>query len=213
MTAARGLRVMRRLGWTLAGLALVAVVAWRLGSWSPAADGSDVGGPVGGQATPALNTASGLDLYPAGQRVPAPNLQGTTLDGKPWALADQAGTIVVINVWGSWCGPCRAEAPDLVRLANQNADRGVRFVGVNTRDNPAAAQAFVRSFAVPYPSIRDDNGQVLLAYRGLIPTSVVPTTVVVDRDGKVAARVLGRVTYRTLQGILDDEVAASKGRR
>lgn len=120
---------------------------------------------------------------------------------------------MVINVWGSWCGPCRAEAPDLVRLANQNADRGVRFVGVNTRDNPAAAQAFVRSFAVPYPSIRDDNGQVLLAYRGLIPTSVVPTTVVVDRDGKVAARVLGRVTYSTLQGILDDEVAASQGRR
>lgn len=213
MTSTRGRRAVRRLGWTLAGLALVAVVAWRVGSWSPAADGSEGGGPAGGQGSSVLNTASGLDLYPAGQRVPAPNLRGTTLDGKPWALSDRAGTIVVINVWGSWCAPCRAEAPDLVRLANQTTDLGVRFVGVNTRDNPAAAQAFVRSFAVPYPSIRDDNGQVLLAYRALIPTSAVPTTVVVDRDGKVAARVLGRVTYRTLQGILDDEVAASKGRR
>jgi len=196
--------------WALAALALVAVVAWRAGAWNPTTAGV-VPRADGGQ--PGLDIKPGLDLYPHDQRVKVPTLEGTTLDGKPFALSDLAGKIVVINVWGSWCAPCRAETPDLVRVANEDADRGVRFVGIDTRDNPAAAKAFVRNLRVPYPSIEDPQGQVLLSFRGVVPTSVVPSTIVVDRRGQVAARVIGPVTYTTLKGILGDELAADGGGR
>lgn len=126
------------------------------------------------------------------------------------ALSDLDGKVVVINVWGSWCAPCRAETPDLVRAAEETASQGVAFLGINTRDNPAAARAFVRSFKVPYPSVEDAEGQLLLNFRGTIPTSVVPTTVVIDRQGKVAARVIGPVSYSTLRGILDDETTVGQ---
>ena len=184
------------------------VVWW----WSPwtSADNSTT---TAAGAQPGLHTKPGLDLYPPDKRVPAPKLEGTTLDDKPFALPDLAGNIVVINVWGSWCAPCRAETPDLVRLANEDADRGVRFVGINTRDNADAARAFVRNYKVPYPSVRDNNGEVLLAFRDTIPTTVVPTTVVIDRRGRVAARVIGPVTYTTLKGLLDDEIAAGGANR
>lgn len=157
-----------------------------------------------------VNAQPGLDLYPAAKRVAAPRLEGTTLDGKTFALSQLRGDIVVINVWGSWCAPCRAETPDLVRVANENAGRGVAFVGINTRDNPDAAKAFVRANKVPYPSVVDNDGEVLLALRDTIPTTAVPTSVVVDRQGRVAARIIGPVTYTTLKGLLDDEIAASK---
>ena len=202
-------RRLRPLVWGLSALALLAMVVWW---WSPWTGADSNGAPAPG-ARPGLNTEPGLDRYPPDKRVPAPKLEGTTLDEKPFALTDLAGNIVVINVWGSWCAPCRLETPDLVRLANEDASRGVRFVGINTRDNPDAAKAFVRSFKVPYPSVKDDNGEVLLAFRDTIPTTVVPTTVVIDRQGKVAARVIGPVTYNTLKGLLDDEIALSGASR
>ena len=208
MNAVQVVRRLRPLVWGLSALALVAMVLW----WSPWTSADNDGAPAAG-AQPGLNTEPGLDLYPPDKRLPAPKLEGTTLDAKPFALTDLAGKIVVINVWGSWCGPCRLETPDLVRLANEDARRGVRFVGINTRDNPDAAKAFVRSFKVPYPSVKDDNGEVLLAFRDTIPTTVVPTTVVIDRQGKVAARVIGPVTYNTLKGLLDDEIALSGASR
>jgi len=207
MNTVQVVRRLRPLVWGVSALALVAMVLW----WSPWTSADNNAGPA--DAEPGVSTEPGLDLYPLGKRAPAPQIEGTTLDGESFALSDLAGKIVVINVWGSWCGPCRSETPDLVRLANEDASRGVRFVGINTQDNPDSAKAFVRSFKVPYPSVRDDNGEVLLAFRDTIPTTVVPTTVVVDRQGRVAARVIGRVTYNTLKGVLDDELAASEGTR
>lgn len=209
MTAVRVARRLRPFVWGFSALVLVAMVVWW---WSPWTSADNSRAPTSG-AQPGLSIEPGLDLYPPGKRVPAPNLDGTTLDGESFALSKLAGNIVVINVWGSWCAPCRSETPDLVRLANEDASRGVRFVGINTRDNPDAAKAFVRSFKVPYPSVKDENGGVLLAFRDTIPTTVVPTTVVVDRQGRVAARVIGPVTYNTLKGLLDDELAASEGTR
>ena len=209
MNAVHLARRLRPFVWALSALALVAMAVWW---WSPWTDADRGGAATASNAQPALNTKPGLDLYPPEKRLPAPKLVGTTLDDKPFSLTDLAGDVVVINVWGSWCAPCRAETPDLVRLANEDADRGVRFVGINTRDNPDAAKAFVRSFNVPYPSVRDDNGEVLLSFRDTIPTTVVPTTVVIDRDGKVAARVIGPVTYTTLKGLLDDELAGGGSR-
>ena len=152
-----------------------------------------------------------MDVYPMGERAPAPDLEGTTLDGDAFALSDWAGQVVVINVWGSWCVPCRTETPELVRLANEYADRGVRFLGINIRDNSAAARSFEDRFKVPYPSLEDPNGQLLLNFRDVIPTSVVPSTVVIDRRGDVAARIIGPVTYPTMKGLLADEAAADGG--
>ncbi len=208
MNAVRLIRRLRPFVWALAALAIIAILVWRAGAWNPT-----TGGASEERLSAVDNTKPGLALYPPGERVKAPTLDGTTLDGEPFALSDLAGNIVVINVWGSWCAPCRAETPDLVRLAKENAGRGVRFVGINTRDNPAAAKAFVRSFKVPYPSVEDAEGQVLLNFRDTIPTSVVPTTVVIDRQGQIAARIIGPVTYNTMKGLLDDELAAGGGGR
>ena len=208
MNAVQVIRRLRPFVWALAALALIGILVWRAGAGNPSTGGADE------ERVSAVDTIKpGLDLYPPGERVHAPTLEGTTLDGGPFALSDLAGNIVVINVWGSWCAPCRAETPDLVRVAKENANRGVRFVGINTRDNPVAAKAFVRNIKVPYPSVEDAEGQLLLAFRDTIPTSVVPTTVVIDRQGQIAARIIGPVTYNTLKGLLDDEIAAGGGGR
>ncbi|WP_460820381.1 TlpA family protein disulfide reductase [Nocardioides korecus] len=159
--------------------------------------------------SPAVDQSKpGLVTYPPAQRVKVPNLTGTTLGGERVSLRDFAGKIVVVNVWGSWCGPCRAETPDLVRLARQDAARGVAFLGVDTRDNLGSGQAFARKFNVLYPSIFDESGASLLPLRGTIPTSVIPSSVVIDAKGNVAARVIGPVTYTTLSGVLNDVIAA-----
>ncbi|MEP6817445.1 MAG: TlpA disulfide reductase family protein [Marmoricola sp.] len=185
-------------------MGLFAFVVWRVAAWSPASTSADGNGPaVRDRAEP------GLVRFPADERAHAPTLEGDTLDGDTFALSDLTGRIVVINVWGSWCGPCRAETPDLVRLAREYAGRRVRFVGINTRDSPASARSFVKKLQVPYPSLDDTDGRLLLAFRHVIPTAVVPSTVVIDPQGKVAARVIGRVTFATLKGLLDDEIAAT----
>jgi thiol-disulfide isomerase/thioredoxin len=155
----------------------------------------------------AAGDATGLSMYAGAARRPAPPVEGTTLDGRHLALADLTGHVVVINVWGSWCVPCRAEAPILARLARETVAKGVRFVGIDTRDRSAAARAFVRNFKIPYPSILDTDGQVLLRFSGVIPVSAIPSTLVVDRAGRIAARVIGRVDYTTLRGLITDEIA------
>ena len=137
-------------------------------------------------------------------------VSGTTIDGDPVSLADYAGQTVVVNVWGSWCAPCRAEAPDLVAAAEELADDDVAFLGINSRDlNQTAARAFVRRFDVPYPSIYDQGGQTLLAFQGTLTANSIPSTVVIDDQGRVAARVLGEVTRSTLVGLVEDVQAGS----
>ena len=188
-------------------MALVALIAWKATTWSATEAGAGAGSAVSTSLEP------GMDVYPMGKRDPAPQLEGTTLDGDAFALSDWAGEVVVINAWGSWCVPCRTETPELVRLANDYADRGVRFLGINIRDNSAAARSFEDRFTVPYPSLEDPNGQLLLNFRDVIPTSVVPSTVVIDRRGNVAARIIGPITYLTMKDLLADEAAADGGAR
>lgn len=180
-------------------LALMGVIGWQLGSGVKS-------GPArrDGQAQTGGGTGTGLTLYGPGDRVAAPVLRGETLGGDRLALADLRGHVVVLNVWGSWCSPCRAETPELVRVFRDTQARGVRFIGIDTRDNPDAARAFVRTFQVPYPSVIDRDGKLLLAFSGLIPVSAVPSTLVIDPDGKVAARVIGRTDYATVRGLVDD---------
>lgn len=146
-----------------------------------------------------------VSSFAPADRVKAPDFKGTTLDGKQWNFADQAGKVVVLNVWGSWCPPCRKEAPDLA-AASRELGSGVQFIGLNTRDlDPAPAKKFVEAFDVPFPSIYDPDGRQLLLFRGQKISAVsIPATIVIDKQGKVASRVIGEVTKQTLLGMVKD---------
>ena len=145
-----------------------------------------------------------VSTFAAGDRKAAPELTGKTLDGKTWTLSEQTGKVVVLNVWGSWCPPCRKEAPELV-AASKELGASVQFIGLNTRDlDPAPAKKFVQEFGVPFPSIYDPNGKALLRFRGQISPKAIPTTLVIDKNGKVAGRVVGEVTKQTLLGMVKD---------
>jgi thiol-disulfide isomerase/thioredoxin len=143
------------------------------------------------------------EVIPEADRHLAPEVTGTTLDGDHLSLSDYAGDVVVMNVWGSWCAPCRAEAPALQEVYKTNRSRGVQFIGINTRDQVAAAQAFEETFGVTYPSFDDQAGQLQLLFRETLPAEAIPSTVVIDREGKVAARVIGPTTYSQLSDLID----------
>ncbi len=143
------------------------------------------------------------ELAEADRKAPA-ELSGETLDGEQVALADYAGQVVVVNVWGSWCAPCRAEAPMLAAAAADLAKDDVAFLGIDSRDpSRSAAQAFVRRFEIPYPSIYDQEGRTLLAFRGTLNPNAIPATIVIDREGRVAASVLGEITRTTLFALVE----------
>lgn len=140
-------------------------------------------------------------------RQPAPVITGETLDGDQWSSDTAAGKVIVYNVWGSWCGPCKAEAPALQSVAEQTADRAV-VIGLNTRDlDRAAPRAFVRNNGITFPSIFDPDGSVLLAFAGTLPPTAIPSTLLVDPQGRIAARVIGATTEATLVGLIDDLAA------
>lgn len=134
-------------------------------------------------------------------------LTGTDYEGEAVDTSTWLGDVVVLNTWYAACAPCRAEAPDLVELANEREADGVRVVGINTTDEAGAAQAFQRTFEVPYPSIDDRSGEVVAALSGTVPLQAVPSTVVLDREGRVAARVVGLVEGTTLGALVDDVLA------
>ena len=140
-------------------------------------------------------------------RVLLPAVSGTGLDGEPLSTEDFRGKVLVVNVWGSWCAPCRAEAPALQRASEATRDRA-QFLGITTRDNdPAQARAFVRAFGIGYPSIYDPDGKALLVFAGTLPPSAIPSTLIIDEQGRLAARVLGEISELTLVTMID-EVAA-----
>lgn len=133
------------------------------------------------------------------------DVSGRTIDGKPVSLDDYSGQVVVVNVWGSWCAPCRAEAPMLAEAARDLADQDVAFLGIDSRDpSESAAKAFVRHFDIPYPSIYDQQGRTLLAFRGTLTPNSIPSTVVIDREGRVAASVLGEISRTTLYDLVEE---------
>jgi thiol-disulfide isomerase/thioredoxin len=135
------------------------------------------------------------------------DVSGETLDGDELSLASYAGKVIVVNVWGSWCPPCRAEADDLAEASRQLAARGVVFVGINTRDSSKDnALSFDRRYDMPYPSIYDPGGRNLLAFHRTLTPNSIPSTVVIDQDGRVAASILGEVTSATTLVDLVDEV-------
>jgi thiol-disulfide isomerase/thioredoxin len=126
-----------------------------------------------------------------------PTFSGTTLDGENFELPH--GGIVVVNVWASWCAPCRAEAPTLAALANKY--KGVVFVGVLTRDSEVAARAFQNRFNLPYPTLVDDS--VLLGFRDTLSANAIPSTILMDPKGRVAARISGEITVASLSDLIE----------
>jgi thiol-disulfide isomerase/thioredoxin len=145
---------------------------------------------------------SGITTLSPEDRTPAPAFSGPTLDGGTFDLAAHKGNVVVLNVWGSWCPPCRKEAPALQAVSEALAPDGVQFVGINTRDTPHGAQAYVAEFGITYPSVVDTDGQRLLAFRKTLPPTAIPSTLVIDRDGRLAARILGPITEISLRDIV-----------
>lgn len=146
-------------------------------------------------------------IIPPSDRDPAPAFSGPLIGGGEFDLADALGDVIVLNVWGSWCPPCRKEAPDLQAVHEELSARGVRFVGINTRDTELNAQAFHDEFGVTYPSVFDPAGERLLAFRDTLPPAAIPSTLVVDREGRLAARVLGAITEDSLRELLLDVLA------
>jgi thiol-disulfide isomerase/thioredoxin len=136
---------------------------------------------------------------------PAPALSGTTLDGKPIDIATWRGHVRVIDWWGSWCGPCRKEQPELDRLDLQFAPRGVEFLGVDILDNRASALAYVDDFKVPYPSIFDPDSLTEGPWLVVAP----PTIIVVDASGTIRGRFFGTLTglQSLIQSLLDGKSA------
>ena len=146
-----------------------------------------------------------VTTLPVSQRDEPGQVSGETLEGEQIALADFEGKVVVVNVWGSWCPPCRAEADDLAAAARQLPDDRVAFLGINNRDHSrAAAIAFQRKFDVPYPSIYDPAGETLLSFYGTLTPNSIPSTVLIDEQGRVAASVLGEITESTLLGLVEE---------
>jgi thiol-disulfide isomerase/thioredoxin len=146
-----------------------------------------------------------LTRVPPDQRKELPTVSGLALgSNQTISTQDYRGKVVVINVWGSWCPPCRKEAPDLQAASVETKDIA-QFVGITSKDyDPAPAEAFVRSFKITYPSIYDPTGKVLLAFAGELPPSAIPSTMIIDRQGRLAVRVLSEVSKITLVDMIND---------
>lgn len=136
---------------------------------------------------------------------PSREVAGENIDGEAVSLDDHLGQVVVVPVWGSWCGPCRAEAPMLAAAARDLEDDGVVFFGIDSRDpNEAQVRAFLKRFAIPYDSIYDPDGITLLSFHGTLPPNTIPSFVIIDAEGRVAARALDSMTVSTLYGVVED---------
>lgn len=150
------------------------------------ANGHDAVDQSAGTAQRFVSGDGTLTQYSRGARPIAPTVTGDLVSGGKFSLASYRGSVTVLNFWGSWCAPCRAEIIHLVEVADTTKDLGVRFVGVNVRDSRDKAAAFDRAHQVPYPSLFDPAGRVALAFRDT-PPNAIPATIVIDRDGRVAA--------------------------
>ncbi len=169
----------------------------------------DAGEPVSGNvAEQGYVSGDGTTTIVAeSDRDPAPDLSGTTLAGDPFALSDHLGEVVVLNVWASWCAPCRAEAQDLEQVWSEVQESGVQFVGLNTRDSQAAADAFVDRFGLTYPNVVDTDGSRQLLFHETLPPAAIPSTIVIDRAGRVAGRAIGEVDRSRLLGMIEPILA------
>ncbi|WP_405585927.1 TlpA family protein disulfide reductase [Streptomyces sp. NBC_01190] len=151
-----------------------------------------------------------ISTVKAADRVAAPDISGKTVDGGRASLAAYKGKVVVINIWGSWCAPCIAEAPNLAVVANADKAKGVEFLGINTRDQTVGAARFEKTNHIPYPSLFDPSGKQILRFpKGSLNPQSLPATLVIDRQGRVAGRALKALSEDELRELIDP-IAAEK---
>ncbi|UPK74648.1 TlpA family protein disulfide reductase [Nocardioidaceae bacterium SCSIO 66511] len=190
----------RRMGSLGAAAALLVVVAG-----CSTAEGGDTGF-ISGDGT--------ITRVDAADREDAPTLEGDDLQGKPVSTDDFAGKTIVVNAWGSWCGPCRKEAPELVEASKRLASKNVQFLGLATKSQagettPSQDVQFAQEAGFTFPTIQDYDGEQVLRFVDSMPAPAVPTTWVIDGDGRVAAQVRGETTASTLIGLVEDVQADS----
>ncbi|MDH6110285.1 peroxiredoxin [Kitasatospora sp. MAP12-15] len=151
-----------------------------------------------------IKGSAGVDTVPLAARKAAPAIAGNDLNGKPIALSDYQGKIVVINLWGSWCSGCRAEADGLEQAYEKYQGQGVQFLGINTRDtDPTNALRFEQTHGITYPSLYDPDGTQILRFpKGSFDPQFLPTTLVVDRHGRLAARALQAVSTDQIEALV-----------
>ncbi|MGA4850502.1 TlpA family protein disulfide reductase [Streptomyces sp. G5(2025)] len=191
------------------GRAALLAAGAAVGALTLAACGSG-GTSGGGGNTNFVAGKDGIATAAKADRKPLPELDGETLDGKQLNLTKAyKGKVLVINVWGSWCAPCRAEAPNFVKVAKEKKAKGVEFVGINTRDpERGPAIAFEKAHEVPYPSVYDPTGKLMLRFpQGSLNPNAIPSTLVVDRDGKIAARTQQPLNEAKLRKMIDPVLA------
>lgn len=202
MSSSVSLRLSRKQVLSLAalgGLGVLTACSAEEDSLAAQADAGDSKGYIAGDGS--------VTEYAEGERGEPVEFSSELFDGSTVNIADERGKPVVLNFWYAGCAPCRAEAPDLNELyAAYGQD--VVFYGANVRDEKGTAEAFEKNFEVPYPSFRDVNGKVLLALSKYVPAQAVPTTVILDAQGRVAARVLGQIDKSIVKTLIEDQISA-----
>ncbi|WP_084713827.1 TlpA family protein disulfide reductase [Streptacidiphilus rugosus] len=194
---------MKRRPHLLPGVAAMLTLLLSACSQSSPADGASGSAGSGRSGVGTTGTAATSTVAVADRSAPL-GLAGRGLDGRAVSLASYRGKVVVLNVWGSWCGPCRAEAKGLERVFEADRTEGVQFLGLDTRDlDPAPARAFVRTAGLSYPDLYDPDGSLLLSLPpGTVNPQTIPSTLILDRRGRIAVRALQPLTAAQLEALL-----------
>ncbi len=191
--SARLRRVARR---SIVAFLVVSAVATLNACSSATSTDATEGGYVSGDGS--------ITVVAPSEREEAPVLEGTDLDGAPLSTAQFEGDVLVVNIWGSWCPPCRKETPDLIAMADEFSGQGVQFVGIAIREGRTASKAFASNFGMNYPSFSDSGGEMLIGFSSSLPAVAVPTTYVIDAQGRVAVRYMDQVDPDTLRELVID---------
>ena len=187
----------------LGAAAATSVVAVLAATAVAGCTGGDIGANTPGSSGQSFVSHSyESTFYQVGDRAMAPAVTGSTISGQKLSLASYRGDTIVLNFWGSWCAPCRAEAPALGQLARTMASKDVRFMGVDIRDQADSAAAFMQTFNVRYPSLNDPGDEIALEFHSTVPPAAIPTTLIIDRSGRIAARIFGASSYSELHALI-----------
>lgn len=186
-------------------------VAAALGAAMLVATGcSSAGGTANGSAGAGfVSGEGGVDTAAVGSRHAAPDIAGKTVDGKQVKLSDYRGKVVVVNVWGSWCPPCRLEAKGFQQVWSAYREKDVQFLGINTRDTSVDnAAVFEKNYGITYPSLYDPDGAQILRFpKGDLNPQFIPSTLLIDRDGKIAARAIKALAREDLEAMIKPVLA------
>lgn len=177
----------------------VALCATALAGCSTGSDAVDVSN--GGEFRFVAGTPDG-EVIEEADRASAPEFNGVLLDGSDFASSSLSGDVVVLNFWGSWCAPCRVETPEFQQVSDGVSGEGVSFLGINAKDDRQLAQAFLDDKGITFPSVFDPRGEIALAFRDY-PANAIPSTIILDRDGRVAAVYVAVVVADELRQVLD----------